>query len=100
VFQRGPPAERYDMAAYQEIVMLYRMAREQRLAEEQGSHSQVDVLLPIDSRREDEAVSVRHVDITPTTTSPPAIDIELPGPFELDLPHEGDGDGMPPRRRK
>jgi pilus assembly protein FimV len=94
LFQRGPTAERFDMAAYQEIVMLYRMAREQRLAEEQGSHSQVDVLLPIDSRREDEPVSVRHVDITPTTTSPAAIDIELPGPFELDLPRE---DGKPRR---
>jgi pilus assembly protein FimV len=96
LFQRGPTAERFDMAAYQEIVMLYRMAREQRLAEEQGTGSQVDVLLPIDSRRHDEAVSVRHVDITPTTTSPPAIDIELPGPFELDLPRE---DGKPPPRR-
>jgi pilus assembly protein FimV len=95
LFQRGPTAERFDMAAYQEIVMLYRMAREQRLAEEQGTGSQVDVLLPIDSRRDDEAVSVRHVDITPTTTSPPAIDIELPGPFELDLPR---GDDKPPRR--
>jgi pilus assembly protein FimV len=93
LFQRGPTAERFDMAAYQEIVMLYRMAREQRLAEEQGSHSQVDVLLPIDSRREDEPVSVRHVDITPTTTSPPSIDIELPG-LELDLPRE---DGKPRR---
>jgi pilus assembly protein FimV len=90
LFQRGPTAERFDMAAYQEIVMLYRMAREQRLAEEQGTGSQVDVLLPIDSGRGDEAVSVRHVDIMPTTTSPPAIDIELPGPFELDLPRDDD----------
>jgi pilus assembly protein FimV len=97
LFQRGSNADRFDMAAYQEIVMLYRMAREQRLADEQGKSSQVDVLLPLDDGRgaQRPAMQVRHVDIGPTTASPAGIDIELPGPFELDLPREDD----PPRRR-
>jgi pilus assembly protein FimV len=92
LFQRGPTADRFDMAAYQELVMLYRMAREQRLDEEKGGSSQVDVLLPLEGAGSaPPAVQVRHVDIGPTTVTPPtAIDIELPGPFELDLPRDDD----------